>query len=263
MSDVTVDIENFKLLDPAVQQCPHLYYEKMREECPVYATEVEDIPIVLVTKYEDVLEIIKDTDTFSSQTGGGAALPVNAELADKIRQLYKEEGGYNRVGTMLTIDPPEQTRYRKLVNKAFTARAVSSLEPVIREISAGLIDSFDTKGKVEFVKEFAVPLPVRTIAKALNVPEDRLADFKRWSDDNIAPIGTALSDDQRLVHERGIIEFQHYFAEQFEQRRQNPQEDILTNLLNARIDKDEDPDLPDEPHIICFLYLQNSSPISV
>ena len=247
MSDVTVDIENFKLLDPAVQQCPHLYYEKMREECPVYATEVEDIPIVLVTKYEDVLEIIKDTDTFSSQTGGGAAMPVNAELADKIRQLYKEEGGYNRVGTMLTIDPPEQTRYRKLVNKAFTARAVSSLEPVIREISASLIDSFVTKGKVEFVKEFAVPLPVRTIAKALNVPEDRLADFKRWSDDNIAPIGTALSDDQRLVHERGIIEFQHYFAEQFEQRRQNPQEDILTNLLNARIDKDEDPDLPDEP----------------
>ena len=134
-----------------------------------------------------------------------------------------------------------------MVNKAFTARAVSSLEPVIREISAGLIDAFISKGKVEFVKEFAVPLPVRTIAKALNVPEDRLADFKRWSDDNIAAIGTALSDDQRLVHERGIIEFQHYFAEQFEKRRENPEDDILTNLLNARIDKDEDPDLPDEP----------------
>ena len=247
MIEESVDLEGFQLLDPAVQQCPHLYYEKMREECPVYTTEVAGVPIVLVTRYEDVLEIIKDTDTFSSQTGGGAAMPVNAELADRIRKLYKEEGGYNRVGTMLTIDPPEQTRYRKLVNKAFTARAVSSLEPVIREISAGLIDSFISKGKVEFVKEFAVPLPVRTIAKALNVPEDRLADFKRWSDDNIAAIGTALSDDQRLVHERGIIEFQHYFAEQFDKRRENPEDDILTNLLNARIDKDEDPDLPDEP----------------
>ncbi|MDP6965079.1 MAG: cytochrome P450 [Acidimicrobiales bacterium] len=247
MSDVTVDIENFKLLDPAVQQCPHLYYEKMREECPVYSTEVAGVPIVLVTRYDDVLEIIKDTETFSSNTGAGAAMPVKAELADRIRELYREEGGYDRVGTMLTIDPPEQTRYRKLVNKAFTARAVSSLEPVIREISAGLIDSFISKGKVEFVKEFAVPLPVRTIAKALNVPEDRLADFKRWSDDNIAAIGTDLSDDQRLVHEKGIIEFQHYFAEQFEKRRENPEDDILTNLLNARIDKDEDPDLPDKP----------------
>ena len=247
MIEESVSLEGFKLLDPAVQQCPHLYYEKMREEHPVYSTEVAGVPIVLVTRYDDVLEIIKDTDTFSSETGGGAAMPVNAELADRIRKLYKEEGGYKRIGTMLTIDPPDQTRYRKLVNKAFTARAVSSLEPNIREISSGLIDSFINEDKVEFVKKFAVPLPVRTIAKALNVPEDRLADFKRWSDDNIAAIGTALSDDQRLVHERGIIEFQHYFAEQFEKRRENPEDDILTNLLNARIDKDEDPDLPDEP----------------
>ena len=247
MIEESVDLEGFKLLDPAVQQCPHLYYEKMREEHPVYSTEVAGVPIVLVTRYDDVLEIIKDTDTFSSETGGGAAMPVNAELADRIRKLYEEEGGYKRVGTMLTIDPPDQTRYRKLVNKAFTARAVSSLEPNIREISSGLIDSFINEDKIEFVKEFAVPLPVRTIAKALNVPEDRLADFKRWSDDNIAAIGTANSDDQRLVHEKGIIEFQHYFAEQFEKRRENPEDDILTNLLNARIDKDEDPDLPDEP----------------
>ena len=247
MIEESVSLEGFKLLDPAVQQCPHLYYEKMREEHPVYSTEVAGVPIVLVTRYDDVLEIIKDTDTFSSETGGGAAMPVNAELADRIRKLYKEEGGYKRIGTMLTIDPPDQTRYRKLVNKAFTARAVCSLEPTIREISSGLIDSFINEDKVEFVKKFAVPLPVRTIAKALNVPEDRLADFKRWSDDNIAAIGTALSDDQRLVHEKGIIEFQHYFAEQFEKRRENPEDDILTNLLNARIDKDEDPDLPDEP----------------
>lgn len=247
MIEESVSLEGFELLDPAVQQCPHLYYEKMREEHPVYSTEVAGVPIVLVTRYDDVLEIIKDTDTFSSETGGGAAMPVNAELADRIRKLYKEEGGYKRIGTMLTIDPPDQTRYRKLVNKAFTARAVSSLEPNIREISSGLIDSFINEDKVEFVKKFAVPLPVRTIAKALNVPEDRLADFKRWSDDNIAAIGTALSDDQRLVHEKGIIEFQHYFAEQFEKRRENPEDDILTNLLNARIDKDEDPDLPDEP----------------
>ena len=76
MIEESVDLEGFQLLDPAVQQCPHLYYEKMREECPVYPTEVAGVPIVLVTRYEDVLEIIKDTDTFSSETGGGAAMPV-------------------------------------------------------------------------------------------------------------------------------------------------------------------------------------------
>ena len=81
----------------------HLYYEKMREECPVYSTEVAGVPIVLVTRYDDVLEIIKDTDTFSSNTGAGAAMPVNAELADRIRELYKEEGGYTRVLSLIHI----------------------------------------------------------------------------------------------------------------------------------------------------------------
>ena len=248
MSDATIDIENFQLLDPVVQQCPHLYYEKMRHEEPFYNADVAGIPIVLATRYEDVLEIIKDTDSFSSQTeSGGAAMPVNKELAERMKALHKAEGGYRRIGTMLTIDPPEQTRYRKLVNKAFTARAVSGLEPVIRKTSSDLIASFIEKPTIEFVKEFAVPLPVRTIAKALNVPEDRLTDFKRWSDDNIAAIGTQLTDDQRLEHEKGIIEFQHYFAEQLEKRRSDPQDDILTNLLNARIDKEEGLDLSDEP----------------
>ena len=118
------------------------------------------------------------------------------------------------------------------------------LEPIIRDLCVSLIDSWIDKGSVEFVDAFAVPVPVTVIAKALNVPDDRLDDFKRWSDDSIAGIGTNISDDDRIEAERSVIEFQHYFADQLEQRRTNPQDDILTNLLNARIDKDEDPDLP-------------------
>jgi cytochrome P450 len=94
------------------------------------------------------------------------------------------------------------------------------------------------------VKEFAVPLPVRVIAKALNVPDDRLADFKRWSDDSIAGIGTNISIDDRIKAEYGVNEFQHYFAEQIELRRTHPQDDLLTNLLNATID-DDDPEVTD------------------
>ena len=133
------------------------------------------------------------------------------------------------------------------MSRAFTPRAISDLEPIIRDLTTSLIDSFIDDGTCEFVKQFAVPLPVTIIARALNVPNDRLADFKRWSDDNIASIGTKISDDERVVAERSVIEFQHYFADQLEQRRDDPRDDILTNLLNARIDKDEDPDIPDEP----------------
>ncbi len=245
---MTVDLEAFGLFDPAVQQRPHLYYAKMREECPVFAADAAGTEVHLVTRMDDVLHVLRNPQVFSSRMGGGG-LPPSGTLVERMRALYDELDGYPLVDTMLTIDPPEQTRYRKLVSKAFTPRAIANLEPLIRELAGSLIDAFiedqDT-GTTEFVEAFAVPFPVTVIAKALNVPDERLADFKRWSDDSIAGIGTAISDDQRLEHEKGVIEFQHYFAAQLEDRRAHPQDDILTGLLNARIDKDEDPDLPDE-----------------
>jgi cytochrome P450 len=86
---------------------------------------------------------------------------------------------------------------------------------------------------------------VEVIAHALNVPESRMADFKRWSDDSIAGIGTNISLEQRLEAERGVNEYQHYFASEFEQRMTKPQDDLLTALLQARID-DDDPEVTDK-----------------
>ena len=246
---MSVDLDAFGLFDPAVQQCPHLYYAKMRDECPVFTADAAGNDVHLVTRMDDVLHVLRNPQIFSSRMGG-TGLPQGSTLVERMSALYAELDGYPRVGTMLTVDPPEQTRYRKLVSKAFTPKAVANLEPLIRELAAKLINGFingDGSGSIEFVESFAVPLPVSVIAKALNVPDERLADFKRWSDDSIAGIGTAIGDDQRLEHEKGVIEFQHYFAAQLEQRRELPQDDILTGLLNARIDKDEDPDLRDEP----------------
>jgi cytochrome P450 len=137
------------------------------------------------------------------------------------------------------------------VAKAFSPRAIADLEPEIRRITTELVDAIvakaaasDGTATIEFVEEFGVPLPVQVIAKALNVPDERLADFKRWSDDSIAGIGTQLTMEGRVAAERGVNEFQHYFAEQIELRRTNPQDDLLTNLLNARID-DDDPEVTD------------------
>jgi cytochrome P450 len=110
---------------------------------------------------------------------------------------------------LLTVDPPEHTRFRRLVSKAFTPEAVAELEPTIRAITPGLIDgpvAAPESGPVEPVEAFAVPLPVTVIAKALNVPDDRLDDFKRWSDASIAGIGTNISIEERLTAEAGDIE---------------------------------------------------------
>ncbi len=234
-----VDLANFGLFDPDVQQCPHAYYARMQKDAPVFAAAIPGGALHLITRHEDVLEVVRDTDTFSSRfdTGGG----VGGELAARMQELYAAEGGFDRVGTMLTVDPPDHTRYRRLVSRAFTPKVINDLEPTVREITSDLIDDMIEKassgGAVEYVETFAVPLPVTVIARALNVPDDRLADFKRWSDASIAGIGTNISIEERLEAEREVIEFQKYFAEQLELRRTDPQDDILTNLLNARIDR--------------------------
>ncbi|MEM9131193.1 MAG: cytochrome P450 [Actinomycetota bacterium] len=252
-SEAEVDLDDFGLFDPAIQQCPHAYYAKMAETAPVFPAASPAGTLHLVTRYNDVSTAALDAARFSSKfdTSGG----VSGELSRRMKELYEAEGGYERIGTMLTVDAPEHTRYRRLVSKAFTPKVVAGLEPTVREITRRLIDDVlavqDRDGVVEFVETFAVPLPVTVIAKALNVPDDRLDDFKRWSDASIAGIGTNISIDTRLEAEREVIEFQKYFAEQLELRRTEPREDILTNLLNARVDRgDVDADgepLADEP----------------
>ena len=131
------------------------------------------------------------------------------------------------------------------MSKAFTPKVIAELEPVIRAITTRLIDSWIDSGSIEFVTKFAVPLPVEVIAHALNVPESRRADFKRWSDDSIAGIGTNVSIEKRMEAERGVNEYQHYFASEFERRITEPQDDLLTALLQARID-DDDPEVTDK-----------------
>ncbi len=254
-SNEDVDLANFGLFDPAVQQCPHAYYARMQQDAPVFEAAAPGAPLHLVTRHADVLEVILDTKTFSSRFDTGGLLP-DSDYARRLRELYEEENGYEKVGTMLTVDPPDHTRYRRLVSKAFTPRVIAALEPTIREITSRLIDDLlaaTANGEaIDFVDAFAVPLPVTVIAKALNVPDDRLTDFKRWSDASIAGIGTNISLDERLEAEREVIEYQHYFAAQIELRRSEPQDDILTNLLNARIDREadgiaEDEEVSEEP----------------
>jgi cytochrome P450 len=235
-----VDLKSFNPFDPTTLQCPYPHYAKMRAEEPVL--HVPALGMYLVSNHALVSEIMRDTETYSSAFGN-TSMPISAADRDKMIEVIAE--GYPRVPTMLTADAPSHTRYRRLVSKAFTPKAVSELEPIIRSITIRLIDSWIESGRIEFVKQFGVPLPVEVIAKALNVPDDRLADFKRWSDDSIAGIGTSITIGQRVEAERGVNEFQRYFAAELEKRREYPQDDLLTNLLNARID-DDDPDVSDK-----------------
>ena len=228
------DLATLNPFDPAVLQCPFPHYARMRDEAPVLY--LEQIGMWFVTRHDLVLEVLRDPKTYSNLFGA-ASMPLPSADREKLVAAIAE--GYPRVSTMLTADQPDHTRYRRLVAKAFGPRAIADLEPTVRAVTIELIDSWLHSGRIEFVTQFGVPLPVRVIAKALNVPDDRLADFKRWSDDSIAGIGTNITVDERVAAERGVNEFQRYFAAEIERRRTEPQDDLLTHLLNARVDDDD------------------------
>src|SRR4029077_4103507 len=105
-----------------------------------------------------------------------------------------------------------------------------------------LIDGFIDAGEVEFVSGFAVPLPVRVIAHARGVPRERERDCKPWTNRAPAAIGADPGDKGRLAAARGLVAFQRYFAGELEDRRTNPRDDFLTDLLNAEIAADDDID---------------------
>ncbi len=231
------DEDQFDPLSPDVLQSPWAAYAALRREHPVMRLDGERIgrpgeDVYCVSRYEDVRTVLLDPATFSSRAAIPAARP-SPELRARLREVIAE--GWPEVSTMLTEDPPSHTRYRSLVSKAFTPRRLSAVEPEVRAICVELAKAFDGAPVVDFMAGYAVPIPVRTVAVVLEVPDSRQADFKRWADYSVSAIGRSISDDERVTAQRAIVEQQHYFAHEIEKRRALPRDDFLSDLLNARL----------------------------
>lgn len=223
-------LDDYDMLDPALLEAPWGYYRALRREAPVHRDPRTGL--VQVSTHELVLRALRQPDVFSNRFG--AALAGRANAPDGVREVAKR--GWPPVDTMLTADPPAHTRFRGLVNKAFTPRRVTKLEPRIREVATALIDAFAPRGRVELLSEFSVPLPLTIIADQLGVPREDLPRFKRWSDGFVAQLSQLASPEARVEAAELIVEFQHYFARTLEARRAEPRDDILSDLVHARLE---------------------------
>jgi cytochrome P450 len=231
--------QTFDPTDPETRQCPYPHYERMRADEPV--CWVESTQEFLVTRHDLVLEVLRDPATFSSRRTR-ALMPLTKEELARVKAAQDE--GHPRLAILIAADAPDHTRHRRLVSKAFSPRTIATREESVRTITTRLIDSWIDRGRIEFVQDFAVPLPVEVIADALNIPHELMADFKRWSDDAIVGFGDGATVDQLVAAERGVNELQRHLEVELDERRAHPQDDMLTSLLEARIDHD-DPEVTD------------------
>lgn len=225
----------FDPLDPRTLQNPAPHLARLRAEGPVHF--VPSLDAWFVVRHELVIEALRRPEVFSSQFPK-SVLPLSEE--DQRRLAEAMADGLPRPRTMITADGGVHTRYRRLVSKAFSPRSIAALEPTVRAITTRLIDTWIDRDRIEVVEDFAVPLPVEVIARALNVPDDRLADFRRWSDATVLTFGATPTVDERVAAIRTVQELQRFFVAAIEDRRLEPQDDLLTGLLDARIDADDE-----------------------
>ncbi|WP_299195519.1 cytochrome P450 [uncultured Erythrobacter sp.] len=152
---------------------------------------------------------------------------------EEIQEILKD--GWDNPPTLLTADAPVHTRNRKLVNLAFSAPRVNAIEADMRAKSIELIKTLEQKGEAEFVEEFAIPLPVAMIAQQIGLDNDP-KQVKAWSDAAVDRFSQMVSRERQLECARAFVEYQKYMKGKIEDRRANGGDDLLTDLVEARVE---------------------------
>lgn len=218
------------LFDGDMSKCPQPLYEMMREHAAVIRTDEHH---VLVTRHGEVMDTLRDAETFSSDMD---AVPLGNE-----RPLIP-----------LQIDPPDHLQFRKILDPLFAPRAVALLEPEVRRLTTELIDAFIEDGEVDLSEALAVPLPCTVFLALLGLPQEDLPTFLRIKDAIIRPPGLA-GHEADVVRRRTAQEIYSYFAPVIAARRVEPRDDLITRFTEAEVDGHRltDDDIAD----ICFLFL--------
>lgn len=248
MSDMPSDhdfedaAERFLRADAEVVADPFEMYDRLREKSPVHY--VEGAGVWLVTRYSDICAVVRNPAMFSSRSATGphssrrhAVLARLAEESPELRAAIDAGAFRDREPVLLRCDPPRHTAQRKLVNKAFSPSRVRQIEGTVQAICDRLLDPVLEAGRMDLVADLAVPLPITVIAGALGVSDGDLPTFKRWSDGLSATIGNdELDRDQLLTLVRSQAEFAAFFTEKIDERRRHPQDDLISDLVQARVD---------------------------
>lgn len=211
---------------PDVHANPYPMYARLRAEDPVHWSALMEAWVL--TRYDDVAAVLTDS-RFSADRR-----QARNRFAEEIARREEEFGPFGRTRTMLTSDPPEHTRLRRLVSKAFTPRMVEGLRPRIQAIVDELLDDAAQNGRMDVIRDLAYPLPVIVIAEMLGVPPEHRDQFKHWSDEIVGVLGGPLVPQETLERSRAAVhELAAYLQGVIAERRREPREDLVSGLIAA------------------------------
>ena len=211
---------------------PYAVYAELRRDQPVARTE--PLGFYAVSRHDDVSFVLKNPQLFSSSAMGAATMLGGGQ-------------GMMRSATVISTDPPDHTRLRNVVNRAFTPRMVADLEPRIRELTTELLDRVAPSGQMDLTRDLAIPLPVIVIAEILGVEPERYEDFKRWSDDVVLLMSGSVSESEREALRADLEALTRIHRRAGPERRSN---ELSGAPLNWENGGDEPHQRPAEEHLI-------------
>lgn len=196
----------------------------------------EQMGVWIVSKSEDILRVVTDPETFSSQMVTGPARAVTfAKIAEKVAQDPRATTAqaYYHLPT-LGSDGEAHRREISFIGRAFTPTRVRAREPMIQKLCEELVSSIVERSSVPFMREFAVPLPVQLIAHLLGLPSKDIDDLKRWSEGFQGVIGSPDPTAEAVLEAflSTSVEFTDYMVPLIEQRRREPVDDIVSTLAS-------------------------------
>jgi cytochrome P450 len=216
---------------------PYPWYERLRRAGPVQWLPSREL--WMVTGYDAVTAVLRDPACYSSARGMDAVFGGKlSRRGTDMRGAAGVDAGTLRI--LIASDPPDHTRLRRLLSRAFTPRAIAEIEPRVRVICGQLVEQLVAKvqaDQADLVRDFAVPFPVTVIAELLGIPTERRDDFRRWSDGVVG----AISGDVDLAEAESVAaEMLMFMADALEDRRTCPSDDLISRLVAGTDPNDPD-----------------------
>ncbi|TGD76272.1 cytochrome P450 [Mangrovimicrobium sediminis] len=239
-------------LDPLIRKNPFPFYRALREKDPVYYDPGLDL--YLVTRYDDAMTVLRDPITYSQEHGYQDRY-ANGHVEELAEIMNRDGGGFIR--DIIACDPPEHTRLRRLLENAFTAHRVKTLEPDIRRIVIDLIEPLTERGSCDAMKDISAPMTARIICEQLGFDFDEVGTEKiaSWTTALLAQIGRMQTREEMLENAREMCDLQNYIIPRIREREASPREDMISDLVHARLDDEERPRLSFEEQVSCVRAL--------
>ncbi|GAB3425675.1 cytochrome P450 family protein [Flindersiella endophytica] len=215
-------------IDESFLQDPHEVYDLLRAQAPAHKVRLPfGTEAWVVTRYDDARAALSDP-RLSKDMSRAQEFWMRAydNVSDEVAETFDQSLSAH----MLNADPPDHTRLRRLVNKAFTARRVEALRPRIEEITESLLDAMAGQDEVDLLESFAFPLPITVICELLGVPIEDRSDFRKWSALILSDTGDEVSASRQMAG---------YLRDLIARKRASGGDDLLHALLEASDDNDQ------------------------